>query len=243
MRFLEKIAEIFKSLYAKLKNERTFFLFFTAFIVITTAFYRPINYSSAQLNSGKESARGASGSMELQLRIYKSPIIDLNTASLEELQTLPGIGPSKAKAIIEYREKSKFKSPEEIMNVPGIGQKTYEKIKDKITVGDENVENTKNAQEKPANPNKEAKEETSQTQLVTKTTTFTNSTTSIKLININTATAEELEKLPGIGPAKAQAIIDYRNKFGGFKTIEEIKNVKGIGEKTYEKLKDLITIK
>ncbi|HOJ95003.1 MAG TPA: helix-hairpin-helix domain-containing protein [Fervidobacterium nodosum] len=61
-------------------------------------------------------------------------------------------------------------------------------------------------------------------------------------MNINTANLEELQKLPGIGPSKAQAIIDYREKVGEFKSIEEIKNVKGIGEKTYEKLKELITI-
>ena len=61
-------------------------------------------------------------------------------------------------------------------------------------------------------------------------------------ININTATVEELQKLTGIGQAKAQSIIDYRNKNGGFKDIEEIKNVQGIGESAFEKIKDNITI-
>lgn len=62
-------------------------------------------------------------------------------------------------------------------------------------------------------------------------------------VNINRATAEELETLHGIGPAKAKAIIDYREKHGPFKAIDEIKNVSGIGEKTFEKLQDSITIK
>ncbi len=63
-----------------------------------------------------------------------------------------------------------------------------------------------------------------------------------KKININTASKDALISLPGIGDVKAQAIIDYRNKNGKFKTIEEIVNVSGIGEKTFESLKDLITV-
>jgi len=62
------------------------------------------------------------------------------------------------------------------------------------------------------------------------------------IININTASKEELIILPGIGEQTAQNIIDYRNKYGFFKTREEIKNVKGIGEKKYEKIKDMITV-
>lgn len=62
-------------------------------------------------------------------------------------------------------------------------------------------------------------------------------------ININTASIDELDLLPGIGPTYAQRIVDYRKKNGPFKTISEIQNVSGIGPKTFEKLKDLITIK
>jgi competence protein ComEA len=61
-------------------------------------------------------------------------------------------------------------------------------------------------------------------------------------ININTATVEELDKLPGIGPSIAKAIIDYRTKNGPFKKIEDINEVKGIGDALYAKLKDLITV-
>jgi competence protein ComEA len=61
-------------------------------------------------------------------------------------------------------------------------------------------------------------------------------------LNLNTATKEELVALPGIGPAKAQAIIDYRNAHGGFKTVEELKDVKGIGAKRFEKLKGELTV-
>jgi len=61
-------------------------------------------------------------------------------------------------------------------------------------------------------------------------------------ININSASASQLDSLPGIGPAYAGRIIDYREANGGFKTIEEIENIKGIGPKTFQKLKDLITV-
>lgn len=61
-------------------------------------------------------------------------------------------------------------------------------------------------------------------------------------INLNSATVSQLDSLKGIGPTYAQRIIEYREANGGFKTIEEVKNVKGIGDKTFEKFKDEVTI-
>lgn len=61
-------------------------------------------------------------------------------------------------------------------------------------------------------------------------------------INLNTATKEQLDSLSGIGPSKAQAIIDYRNSQGGFKSIEELMNVKGIGQATFDGIKEQIDI-
>lgn len=62
------------------------------------------------------------------------------------------------------------------------------------------------------------------------------------LVNINTASLEELQTLSGIGEAKAQAIIDYRNEVGKFTKIKDITNVSGIGEAAFEKIKDNITV-
>lgn len=62
-------------------------------------------------------------------------------------------------------------------------------------------------------------------------------------VNINTAKQTELETLPGIGTATAEKIIDYRNKNGKFNTIEDIQNVKGIGEAKYENIKESICVK
>jgi competence protein ComEA len=61
-------------------------------------------------------------------------------------------------------------------------------------------------------------------------------------LNLNTATAADLARLPGIGPAVAARIVEYRQKNGGFKKAEELMNVKGIGEKTFLKLKPLVTV-
>jgi len=62
------------------------------------------------------------------------------------------------------------------------------------------------------------------------------------LININTADQATLATLPGIGEARAKAIIEYRQKNGSFKTIDDIKNVSGVGDKIFEDIKAKITV-
>jgi competence protein ComEA len=62
------------------------------------------------------------------------------------------------------------------------------------------------------------------------------------VVNLNTATAAQLTELPGIGARTAERIIEYRQKNGGFKKIEELMNVRGVGEKSFLKLKALITV-
>jgi competence protein ComEA len=61
--------------------------------------------------------------------------VDLNSASVEELAKLPGIGPAKAQAIVSHRSTDPFRRPEDLRNVKGIGDKLYEQLKDQITVG------------------------------------------------------------------------------------------------------------
>jgi comEA protein len=67
-------------------------------------------------------------------------------------------------------------------------------------------------------------------------------TTRSDVVNLNTASAVQLAALPGVGPKTADRIIEYRQKNGGFKKIEEVMNVRGVGEKSFLRLKSLITI-
>ncbi|KHE93611.1 MAG: ComEA family DNA-binding protein [Candidatus Scalindua rubra] len=70
---------------------------------------------------------------------------------------------------------------------------------------------------------------------------FANAESNAK-VNINTATAEELMSLKNIGKKKAESIVKYREEFGSFTTIEELKNVKGVGDKIFNKIRDQIVV-
>jgi competence protein ComEA len=70
----------------------------------------------------------------------------------------------------------------------------------------------------------------------------TASATAGAMVNLNTATVAQLESLPGIGKSTAERILEYREKSGGFKKIEDLMNVRGIGEKSFLKLKPLVTV-
>ena len=156
------------------------------------------------------SSEEMSSANSLDKPVHAAPI-DINTATAEELQTLTGIGEVKANAIIEYREKhGAFTDVTQIMNVKGIGEKTFLVIREHITVGNGT----------PPAPN------ISETDLV----------------NINTANAEELQTLYGIGEVKAAAIIAYREQHGAFTDVSQIMNVKGIGEKIFGAIRDKITV-
>lgn len=158
------------------------------------------------------------GSIFLFQNVLTAELININTATAEKLDTLPGIGASKAQAIVDYRGlNGAFITIEDIMNVSGIGQATYDGIKDLITVSADLEDEGGEVEENPV-------------------------VNIDDLININTATAEELDTLPDIGATKAQAIVDYREANGLFAQKEDIINVSGIGQATYDNIKDLITV-
>lgn len=73
-------------------------------------------------------------------------------------------------------------------------------------------------------------------------TTTTSAADAARTINLNTATAAELETLPGIGPAMAARILEYREKNGPFQKIEELMNIQGIGERVFLRLRPQLTV-
>jgi competence protein ComEA len=150
-----------------------------------------------------------------QTEVLRTGLIDVNTANAMELQLLKGIGTTKADAIVKYRETNgSFSKKEDIMSVPGIGPATYEKIKDRLQITEKSMDESKQEQH-------HSEEER---------------------ININRASQLQLEKLPGIGPVKARSIVEYRELNGDFNDLPDLILVKGIGEKTFEQIKPMITI-
>lgn len=88
----------------------------------------------------------------------------------------------------------------------------------------------------------QVKSDDTYTLVTTQTSMFNDDSKQTTKININTADSKTLQNITGIGEKKAQDIINYRQQSGGFKSIEEIKNIKGIGDATFEKMKNQITI-
>jgi len=143
---------------------------------------------------------------------------DLHNVTKEELVTIPGIGEKKANDILEYKNTNSFRSKKELMNIKGIGEKTFAKIEKyfyDISEGDENYN---------YESEKSVEIEIS------------------KKININTADKNELTKITGIGPSKAEKILTFRNNVGRFEKMEDLLQIKGIGKKTLEKIKEEITL-
>jgi competence protein ComEA len=188
----------------------------------------------------------------------KQNLVDVNSADMKTLETLPGIGPVLAQRIIEGRP---YKTLADLGKAKGMSQARLDAIKDNVTIGSAPTLATETA--KKAKTAKSATTPAAESKLPQQTTPATAQPTGLKKeqaapltstarasgsltagqkININKATAEELDRLPGIGPAKAKAIIDYRNQNGDFKTIEDIQKVKGIKAGTFSQVKDFIKV-
>ena len=151
--------------------------------------------------------------------------VNVNTASSAELQTLPGIGPSKAEAIVAYRsENGPFSSLSALDAVPGIGPSTLQNISplvdfDQPSGAQAPAALTPSAQQPKAEP-----------------ATPSTPRASGSGVNINVASAAELESLPGIGAAKAAAIVESRASQGPFSSCQDLTRVSGIGQATVQNM-------
>jgi competence protein ComEA len=181
--------------------------------------------------------------------------VNVNTADAKTLATLPGVGPATAQHIIDGRPYHKLADLEK---VKGLSASKVEALKGKVSFAQPKAHHEKTAdatQTQDSTSSSTTAKHTASTSTGNAPTESTASSgsssshsgASAKLapgekININTASAEELDRLPGIGKTKAQAIVDYRNQNGSFKTLEDIEKVKGIKAGSFEKMKDYIKL-
>ncbi len=147
--------------------------------------------------------------------------VDVNTADAAALESLPGIGPGKASAILAYRgEHGLFTSLSDLDNVEGIGPSTLVNLKDLVSFGTKST---------PARSDSALAPVPASPPVAT--------TSGSCAVNINTGDAASIEGLPGIGPGKASAIVQYRTDHGPFASCDALDDVSGIGPSTLAALR------
>lgn len=176
--------------------------------------------------------------------------VNVNTADASELETLPGIGASKAAAIIQYRaDHGPFKTVDDLDNVSGIGPSTLANIRDLVTVGSGSTATSASASTSAGTtttsttaPPLPTSSESTSTAAPTSTASAGTSGSGCP-VNINAADATWLEDLPGIGASKSAAILQYRTDNGPFKSCDDLDNVSGIGPATIAGLRECCAVK
>ncbi len=172
----------------------------------------------------------------LEIDALRSLSFDLNQADHVQLLQLPGVGAELAQRIEAYRvEHHGFRSVDELRQVRGIGPKLLEKLRPYVfvEVSPSDAEDEPAAQ--AAHPVAAKIEKEKQPLVVSKKEPLTES------IDVNHATAAELRRLPGIGPALSQRIIETREQ-RPFRSVEDLRRVRGIGAKTLERLRPHVVV-
>jgi competence ComEA-like helix-hairpin-helix protein len=170
--------------------------------------------------------------------------LDLNRATAQDLDALPGIGPALAQRIVDYRTAhGPFKKIEDLLEVSGIGPQNLQRLKPYLGLG---------TPEAIAPPDWGAAMTTgksgSGTPIETQegrrpgTKSGFQPKTPGRIIDPNLSSQADLETLPGIGPVLAQRIIAYRRAHGPYKKIDDLRKVSGIGPKKLEKIKPYLAI-
>jgi competence protein ComEA len=150
--------------------------------------------------------------------------IDVNTAVADELQRLPRVGPALAARIVEHREANgPFRSLGELRSVPGVGPTLLDGIAEHVTLPPG-----------PASANVALTAPGSGSAPAPAGLAFP--------LDINTAGAQELQRLPGVGPVLALRIVEWREANGPFRSVLELERVPGIGARTRERLGPLIRV-
>lgn len=161
--------------------------------------------------------------------------VDINSADEKTIAALPGIGKKTAKEIVAGRP---YKSADDLKRAKGMTDAKLKGISGKISFGTAAAPAAAAPQAVPA-PAPAPRQKAAPVQKEEKQGKQASKLAPGQRVNINTAPKEELDKLPGIGPVKAQAIIESRP----FGTPEDIMKVKGIKQKQFDQIKDMITVR
>ncbi len=145
--------------------------------------------------------------------------LDPNTASATELERLPRVGPGVARRIVEWRTShGPFRTLADLDSVPGVGAALLREAAPHLALAAAPVRLSSSASRAPSSP----------------------SPAPSAPLDLNAATAEELERLPGIGPALARRIVERRASAGRFRSPAELESVPGIGAKTLARIAPLV---
>ena len=149
--------------------------------------------------------------------------VDLTTADAAELEQLPGIGPKRAKAIVTARAAAPLGEPDDLRRVPGFGPAAVEQLRPFVRA------------DAPADPPLEERKKPAPVKTAAKGGKLRPGDPPV---NVNDATEGELQRIPGVGPVMAGAIVAARP----FRTVDDLDRVKGIGPKTLEKFRPFVTV-
>jgi competence protein ComEA len=181
----------------------------------------PARVGAVGLSGGDvDSAHAAAESLYADARRRRAPLaagerVDINAADEAELDRLPGIGPALARAIVSARQSSgPFRSLQDLERVPGLGSRTIRRLAPHLGLP---AARAGHGAVEPRWP-RPAK------------------------VNLNRASVEELQALPGVGPVRAQAIVRWREERGRFRILEDLLEVPGIGPATLERLRAAVVV-
>jgi len=203
-------------------------LFFFLLLIVLGTMLSLFGYTPPKKNE-KEQVLTNKDKLSALLAQNHSVRYDLNKVTHEELMYFRGIGPSMAVAIIDYQKNIGFNKVDDLINIRGIGARRLEEFREFFFVSVDTMQIVISNQ-------------TTDSPRINEITRNQDNKVNENLININTATVEQLTTLRGIGTSRANSIIDYRTQQGRFKTIEDIKNIHGIGDRTFDGIKDFITV-
>ena len=175
-------------------------------------------------------SRHAARAQRLARPLRPGETIDLNTASADEIARLPRIGMSLAKRIVQDRTtRGAFRGLEELDRVPGVGPALLNRLSEWVAFGESGRVSV--APEIAANPG------------IPGAYAAPGGAPAEGLVDLNSASIADLEALPGIGKAKARAILAYRRSHGSFAVVSDLGRVPGFGQSLVARVTPLVTVK